>query len=861
MGTNRNEKLITGVALALLGVFVLQAFFSMDQQSPTMDEQNHIARGYAYLRTGDLRLSQEHPPLINTISALPLLILNPQLPTGHPSWASANWYAFGDELLWQAVDADGDPIAAQKMVNWARVPIVLLGVLLGMGVYAWAAELYGPAAGLLALGLYAFSPNLLAHTHLATNDLGVACFFFFALYTFWRFTLQPSVVGIVAAGVALGLALAAKFSALILLPILALLVAIRAWRRPTAPASPPPEPELMPLTPADKLAVGAPEGAELYRPKPVKPTTIPWWRTFRWQRVLHLAAILLIGLAVVWGIYGLERSPMSDGGASVPMPSYWNGIKTILERTERGNPAFLMGKYSTDGWWYYFPVAFIIKTSLPTLLLLALALAHTIHRKSWRQEMWLLLPVAVYFIILMGSSLNIGYRHLLPVLPLLFVYVSKLASEHAQVTIRKSPIAKQALRWALGLTAILLIAWQAYSALNIHPHYLAFFNETVGGPANGHKYLVDSNLDWGQDLPALRDYLIQAQIDQVQLSWFGPARPEQYDIDYRPLPGFPLYQGAPETYAFNPYKPAPGIYAISATNLQGVTFEDHDTFAWFRDQEPLARPGYSLFVYRVPEPKGLPHTVVFGGVGFHDLPTEALRSLLSPPNTRVRAFDPATSFLAPATGQSTYAVADLLPFAPALRRALLNDAEILTQTQSYTIYRLDASTPLMVEATALAATNPAWWSDAVDFAAADLETLRRPVALPVDLHRGNDALTLAGYDPPAAEAAPGQTLRLITYWRAQGEPPIDLQIFVHLLDAQSRLRAGWDGLDVPPHGWQPGDLIAQYTQLKVPVDAPPGDYQLEIGLYTATDGQRFVLLEGENAIADRLLLRPVRIIE
>ena len=193
MGIDRNEKLITVVALALLGVFVLQALTSAAVESPTMDEQNHIARGYAYLRTGDLRLSQEHPPLVNAVSALPLLIIRPQLPADHPSWTSANWYAFGDELLWHAVDADGDPIAAQKMVNWARLPVVLLGVLLGMGIFAWAGELYGPAASLLALGLYAFSPNLLAHTHLATNDLGVACFFFFALYTFWRFTLQPSI--------------------------------------------------------------------------------------------------------------------------------------------------------------------------------------------------------------------------------------------------------------------------------------------------------------------------------------------------------------------------------------------------------------------------------------------------------------------------------------------------------------------------------------------------------------------------------------------------------------------------------------------------------------------------------------------
>ncbi|MEJ1365101.1 MAG: phospholipid carrier-dependent glycosyltransferase [Candidatus Sedimenticola sp. (ex Thyasira tokunagai)] len=576
MSTDRKEKLITIVALALLGAFVLQALLSAEQKSPTMDEQNHIARGYAYLRTGDLRLSREHPPLVNTISALPLLIIRPQLPTDHPSWVSANWYAFADKLLWHATDADGQPIEAQKIVNWARVTIVLLGLFLGIGVYAWAAELHGSVAGLLALALYVFSPNILAHTSLATNDLGLACFIFLALYTFWRFMTGPTVIGMFVTGVALGLALAAKFSAVILLPIFALLVMIHAWRRPLGPTRP------------------------------------PWWHALEWEWALYLVAMVVIGLAVVWGIYGLERGPLSDGGVTLPMPSYWNGLRAIFERTEEGNPAFLMGQYSVKGWWYYFPVILLIKTPLPVLLLLLLTLALSIRRRSRRTEMCLLLPVAVYFLALMGSSLNIGYRHLLPILPLLFVYISKVASDNARFSMLKYKWADGATQFMIrsGLTVIVigLVAWQALSALRIYPHYLAYFNEVAGGPENGYRYVVDSNLDWGQDLPALGDYLNQEGIDQVYLSWFGVARPERYGIRYRPLPGFPLYQYSAEAFAYNPYQPAPGLYAISATNLQGVFFKDNDTFAWFRDQESLARPGHSIFIYRVPEHRDLPRT-------------------------------------------------------------------------------------------------------------------------------------------------------------------------------------------------------------------------------------------------------------
>jgi hypothetical protein len=865
LGTDIKEKVFTAVALILLAVFVLQALLSAGQKSPTMDEQNHIARGYAYLRTGDLRLSREHPPLVNAISALPLLIVRPQLPTEHPSWASTNWYAFADELLWNATDSGGQPIKAQKIVNWARLPIVLLGLLLGMGVYAWAAELYSPTAGLVALALYVFSPNILAHTRLATNDLGLACFMFLTLYTFWRLMTEPTLGGAVAAGVALGLALAAKFTGILLLPILALIVVIHAWRRPPSPAPPPTNPDLQPLSPDKTMAVGPPAGVELFRPEPVKPAGPPWWRTFDWKWVLYLAAMTLIGLVVLWGIYGLERGPASDGGMTLPMPSYWQGLQTIFERTERGNPAFLMGQYSTDGWWYYFPVALLIKTPLPTLLLLALALALTVNRQSWRAEMWLLLPIAVYFVALLPSSLNIGYRHLLPILPLIFVYVSKLATDSFHFVIHGSPralrLAELVSRNGLYVVVIILVVWQALSSLSIFPHYLAYFNEIVGGPQNGHQYLADSNLDWGQDLPALRDYLDREGIDQVYLSWFGPARPEQYDIRYRPLPGFPLYQASAETYAFNPYQPAPGFYAISATNLPGVVFEDHDTFAWFRDQEPLARPGYSLFVFRVPEPKGLPHTVAFGGLGYRDVTTETLKTMLTPPNTRVRAFDPLTSFVAPATGETTYIVSDLLPFAVGLRSELLEQAQAMQRGQGYTVYSLDATATLAAEASSLAANNPVWWSPAVDFAIGDPDQLRQPVTLPSDFRNASDTLALIGYDQSATEAAPGDELTFTTYWRVLGEVPPSLTFFAHLLDAQSNIWAGWDGLDVSPYGWQRGDIIVQYVRLSVLPDAPLGEYQVEIGAYTADDGRRLTVLENDEPVANRLLLQPVQVAE
>ncbi len=920
LGIDRKEKLITVVALALLGVFVLQVLLNASDQSPTLDEQNHIARGYAYLRTGDLRLSREHPPLVNAISALPWLVLRPQLPTEQPAWDSANWYAFADELLWQATDAAGQPVEAQKLVNWARLPILLLGLVLGMGVYVWAAEMYGSMAGLVALALYVFSPNILAHSRLATNDLGLACFMFLALYTFWRFMTGPSALGALLAGLALGLALAAKFSALVLLPIVGLLVVLRAWRRrPQSGRAPAPSQEELAAI-KQAAVVGLPVGAELHRPRPINSAAWPWWRNLEWKWVAYGALIVAVGLLALWGVYGLQRGPLSEGGPSLPMPAYWHGLEAILARAERGNPAFLMGEYSTTGWWYYFPLALTIKTPLPTLLLLAAALVLTIRRRSWRAEMWLLLPVAVYLLGLLVSALNIGYRHLLPLLPLLFVYVSKIAickspglirrlqnlmvnlgmgqsqladsrlqiaDSNLQVANRQSQPAngaestckscKAICKWVrvnlqISISSLqifvfslqyvilsFLILWQACSALSIQPYYLAYFNELVGGPENGYRYLVDSNLDWGQDLPALRDYMTAQGVEQVYLSWFGPARPERYGIRYSPLPGFPRYQGSAETFAFNPYQPAPGFYAISATNLQGVPLIERDTFAWFRDQEPLAQPGYSILIYRVAEPQGLPNSVAIGGVSYRQVATETLQATLAQPNTRLRAFAPQAGFIAPVTGETTYIVSDLLPFAPTLRQKLLAQARVLGRSQDYTIYRLDASLTLAAEASMLAAVNTVWWSPAVDFAVGDPEALRHQLTLPVGLRREGDALALIGYDGPPAQAAPGDALALTTYWRVLGPAPLSTTFFIHLLDIHSQVWAGWDGLDVSPYGWQRGDVVVQHSQLSVPTDAPPGEYQVEIGVYTAADERRFTVVEGEQEVADRLLLRPIQV--
>jgi len=228
-------------SLLLLITFALLVF-SVAMKSPTMDEQNHVARGLAYLRTGDLRLSQEHPPGVNAWEAWPLL-LDPQirLPLDSPSWANAEWYGFADQLLWRVNDRP------QEMVFASRVPVMWLTLLLAALVCRWARELGGGGAGLIALALFSFDPNILAHGRLATTDLGVTCLAFAAMFVLWRamrsagrLTSPVSDWGQWAlSGIVLGMAQAAKFSALALGPVIAV-IAVRSrilgWHTSHSPA-------------------------------------------------------------------------------------------------------------------------------------------------------------------------------------------------------------------------------------------------------------------------------------------------------------------------------------------------------------------------------------------------------------------------------------------------------------------------------------------------------------------------------------------------------------------------------------------------------------------------------------------------
>jgi hypothetical protein len=585
------------VSAAVLLFFFL-ALHSAVGDSPTMDEQNHVARGLALLRTGDPRLSLEHPPLVNGLSALPLLTLPAiRLPTDHPSWERPEgWYEFAELLLWQ-YNRD-----APRMVFLARLPVIFLTLGLALAGFATARRLFGTPAGVLALALLLFDPNLLAHGRYATTDLGGALFAFLATLLLWRLWRRPDWAWSrwALAGVGMGLAFGAKLSTLVFGPIWALLA-------------------LLPLYPTAGRG-GAP------------------------RRLAQLLTAGLPALLLVWGLYGFEWRPFlfrTDllaplNGLAGPMPTFWAGIEQILLLSGGGRPAFLLGRFSDTGFAAYFPVAFAVKTPLLTLLLWPLTAVWLLRRQETRKTaVFLLIPPLAYFLVSLQSALNIGYRHLLPMLP--FVYVLVAGGVSGQVgkwaSLQVGKFASgQVCKWAslqVGkfasrfaprpsllaprhsslaprhfLYALLLIP--ALTALRIHPHYVSYFNLAAGGPANGYRILVDSNVDWGQDLLRLQRWMAAEEVAHVNLAWFGTADPAYYGLSYTPLPGL----GRAEFFLrwwdvpFDRAQPEPGVYAISVTNLWELPLrvEEKTVFAWFRARAPDARVGYSIHIYRVPPP-------------------------------------------------------------------------------------------------------------------------------------------------------------------------------------------------------------------------------------------------------------------
>lgn len=342
----------------------------------------------------------------------------------------------------------------------------------------------------------------------------------------------------------------------------------------------------------------------------------------------------------------------------------------------------------------------------------------------------------------------------------------------------------------------------------------------AGGPDNGWRYLVDSNMDWGQDLNKLKTWMEENQVEEVWLSYFGEARPEYYDITYKGLDSWPPRLMNPEARPYYPAHPAPGIYAISATNLQGVHFANHDQFAWFREREPLAKIGYSIFLYEVPATGG-PADVVLAGLQLDEM-QPADYTQFNSNDVTARWVDPKTAMIVPDSTWRWLVVNKDTAVAPAIA-ALIESWLLRVERDEYTLYQIP---PLTVP---------------------DVT----PLAL-FSLDEGEVGLMSAFVDTAVSD----HTLHLNTAWQQKANPQ-PLRIFIHLLDAQGNIAAQWDGLGATWEGWQPGDALLHTHTIPLPDDLPADNYEVRLGLYNPQTGQRWLT----ETDADHVVLGSVEIEE
>jgi hypothetical protein len=791
------------LAYALLLVLFAQVALTARYTSITLDEPLHITSGYASLVTGDYRLVEEHPPLLKMVQALPLLLAEPSLPDPR---AVSGWDEKDLIETAQHVVVPYRPI--ESIVFAARVPTMLVGVLLAALVYRWAMDTFGGWAGLLALTLYVFDPNILAHAGVAATDLGAACAIFAAMYTFWRWLGQkggPSWRRCLVGAIVLGLALGVKSTTLLLLPIFGVLVLL---------ARPPQQP-LRPYL-QQALAAGG------------------------------------VAFLVLWATYRFEIGTIPGWSVPLPAPSHFLPLIKLQEHMQSGHSAFLMGENYHLGKWYYFPVAFALKTPPLTLalsLLTALGLAiRRVPSRGWRSEAAILAMPLLYSIVSLTSTLNIGYRHLLPVLPFMFVWVSRLAPAATQ--------ARAGWRWVGGLA---LVGYAIFT-LTLFPWYLAYFNLFAGGVDGGYRYLTDSNLDWGQTWKALGLYLDERGITEFSLSQYTINDPRAYGLEYEALPPWP----DAEPVLPRRFNPAPGTYAISATTLQGVVVADPEMYDYFRKLEPVTRVGHAMFVYEI-EAHPTAAWVAQCTNPVVPLPPEVLMEGVGQNDVRLAYFDCSQSWLYP-PGNGWYVLAH--DSESQMTRSILAEPARLAYEQKrpgfvppfavYEWFKVDALAKLTPEPVYAA---PSPWPPA--------QVEREGVLLEPPVRVG-DELEFLGVVAEDGPVRAGSDVVIQTYWRANKTPAQPLSLMAHLLDASGAPIAVGDGLGVPIDQWQPGDVIMQRHLLRIPPETPPDTYWIQVGAYTLPDIQRLPVYantqngatdRADAAVGDRLLVDQLKVVE
>jgi dolichyl-phosphate-mannose-protein mannosyltransferase len=551
------RPLLAGV---LLLFFFLQVLSASRIKTPTFDEPAHIGAGLSYLKTGEFKVNLQHPPLLKEIGALPLLLLGVRWPITGDEWSQLGERPplFFQWQLGQDVIFGSGP---DRVMFWSRLPFILLSTLLGFVIYAWGRRILGGAAALGALAIFTLDPNIVAHAPLVTTDVGFALFAVLFVFALWHYLNHRSLKRLLWCGLALGAALASKFSALGLLPIGALLL---FWATLWIPSAVP----ALPSTIADPYA------------------SADWGQRIVWS-VYALLAILAVAAVVIHALYFFPSNPFL----------YIEGIRRINADHDPTYWPYMAGTFRPRFWSYYL-VAYALKEPIPILVLVGVGLWALLRRggATVMDRAFLLVPPASLLLAYSLLSDNLGIRYLIPAFPFLHL----VGGAGLAALLKDGPAWRR-------LAAVGLCVWLLLASAGIYPDHLSYFNEAAcllkdpsrlgraGGTGCGPLWLDDSNVDWGQGLKQLKAWLGRyPERFPLRLAYFGSIRPESYGFVYDRITTEDLLR-----------PPSPGLYAVSAHMVArgiGRLAEQYGDGPgnWLLHTRPTAIVGHAYYVYDVP---------------------------------------------------------------------------------------------------------------------------------------------------------------------------------------------------------------------------------------------------------------------
>ncbi len=478
------------ILVALVTIYLTLLVLASWNTSMTRDEQETIAAGAQYWSSWNFSRDGQQPPLVKLMVGLP-----------QKAFAQSDY---------------------RSRLLLSRFPSMVFSAALAVLIFIVGKKMMGDGAGIIAVLLYVFNTDVLAHAEVATFDLALSFFFLLALFLFHEAITGSSKKIAVYAGFVLGFAFLSKFVAIhlfLLLPTMSLfflhkrMIAGEDWRKSVV--------SLVSLT-----------------------------------AITIIVASLLIGM-----VYLGQWNTLVDG------------LLFQANHAQQGNDAFLMGNYSTKGWWYYFPAVFLIKSPIPLLLLTVAAVLFykkipiEVKKNNW----YLFLPIAYWWLFMMFiNHVNIGIRYLLPVYSLMFLIVAQVFT----IPVRKHKLAKK-------VVSCLLVLWYISISFFAFPHYFSYFNEIIGGPKFGYYYVIDSNIDWGQDLLRLKHYVEKNNLSDIHVDLYGP-----------------------EEWLFKDYEEITcntktGWFAVSVNKYVGFHEGLDRCLNYVRGKEPIDNVGNSILLFHI----------------------------------------------------------------------------------------------------------------------------------------------------------------------------------------------------------------------------------------------------------------------